>query len=196
MWFQFHKDKQAGWQKAEEKIRSREFFDYRMSSRKLEKKIPIYNNVVSFGSCSTPVWAWRCFVSTSTLNFIWTMELKHLFESSIVCAAFILRRHISLYLFLCKLKRWSEISEEYSGDPWTLQVFVCSPHKSSGPSDALMLLFFSFLHFFLQARELQTLHNLRRLFVQDLATRVKKVKGKYLYATIMSVITMLWWGFM
>lgn len=29
---------------------------------------------------------------------------------------------------------------------------------------------------FTQARELQTLHNLRRLFVQDLATRIKKVK--------------------
>ena len=28
----------------------------------------------------------------------------------------------------------------------------------------------------LQAKELQTLHNLRKLFVQDLATRVKKVK--------------------
>lgn len=27
-----------------------------------------------------------------------------------------------------------------------------------------------------QAKELQTLHNLRKLFVQDLATRVKKVK--------------------
>lgn len=26
-----------------------------------------------------------------------------------------------------------------------------------------------------QAKELQTLHNLRKLFVQDLATRVKKV---------------------
>lgn len=28
----------------------------------------------------------------------------------------------------------------------------------------------------LKAKELQTLHNLRKLFVQDLATRVKKVK--------------------
>lgn len=27
-----------------------------------------------------------------------------------------------------------------------------------------------------QAKELQTLHNLRKLFVQDLATRVKKVQ--------------------
>lgn len=37
----------------------------------------------------------------------------------------------------------------------------------------------SFLHltrlFPLKAKELQTLHNLRKLFVQDLATRVKKV---------------------
>lgn len=31
-------------------------------------------------------------------------------------------------------------------------------------------------HHSLQAKELQTLHNLRKLFVQDLATRVKKVK--------------------
>lgn len=33
-------------------------------------------------------------------------------------------------------------------------------------------------HFFLfsQAKELQTLHNLRKLFVQDLTTRVKKVQ--------------------
>lgn len=29
---------------------------------------------------------------------------------------------------------------------------------------------------FTQGRELQTLHNLRRLFVQDLATQIKKVK--------------------
>ena len=29
----------------------------------------------------------------------------------------------------------------------------------------------------LQARELQTLHNLRKLFVQDLTSRVKKVSG-------------------
>ena len=29
----------------------------------------------------------------------------------------------------------------------------------------------------LQAKELQTLHNLRKLFVQDLATRVKKVRA-------------------
>lgn len=28
----------------------------------------------------------------------------------------------------------------------------------------------------LKAKELQTLHNLRKLFVQDLATRVKKVR--------------------
>lgn len=33
------------------------------------------------------------------------------------------------------------------------------------------MLFFSFV----KAKELQTLHNLRKLFVQDLATRVKKV---------------------
>lgn len=33
-----------------------------------------------------------------------------------------------------------------------------------------------FWFFLLQARELQTLHNLRKLFVQDLTTRVKKVK--------------------
>lgn len=39
---------------------------------------------------------------------------------------------------------------------------VCSPH------------FIFFLTF--KAKELQTLHNLRKLFVQDLATRVKKVK--------------------
>lgn len=32
------------------------------------------------------------------------------------------------------------------------------------------------MFFLLQARELQTLHNLRKLFVQDLTTRVKKVK--------------------
>lgn len=31
---------------------------------------------------------------------------------------------------------------------------------------------------FTQGRELQTLHNLRRLFVQDLATQIKKVKKK------------------
>lgn len=30
-----------------------------------------------------------------------------------------------------------------------------------------------------QAKELQTLHNLRKLFVQDLATRVKKVNYYY-----------------
>lgn len=39
---------------------------------------------------------------------------------------------------------------------------VCSPR------------FIFFLTF--KAKELQTLHNLRKLFVQDLATRVKKVK--------------------
>lgn len=33
-----------------------------------------------------------------------------------------------------------------------------------------------FLSLFFKAKELQTLHNLRKLFVQDLATRVKKVK--------------------
>lgn len=36
-------------------------------------------------------------------------------------------------------------------------------------------LFIFFLSF--KAKELQTLHNLRKLFVQDLATRVKKVKS-------------------
>lgn len=35
-----------------------------------------------------------------------------------------------------------------------------------------------FLLFVLQARELQTLHNLRKLFVQDLTSRVKKVSSK------------------
>lgn len=33
------------------------------------------------------------------------------------------------------------------------------------------------LHYSLQARELQTLHNLRKLFVQDVTTRVKKVSA-------------------
>lgn len=37
---------------------------------------------------------------------------------------------------------------------------------------------FFFLSF--KAKELQTLHNLRKLFVQDLATRVKKVKSTLL----------------
>lgn len=37
-----------------------------------------------------------------------------------------------------------------------------------------MSLEYTFLFLF-QAKELQTLHNLRKLFVQDLATRVKKV---------------------
>lgn len=32
------------------------------------------------------------------------------------------------------------------------------------------------LFLFPQAKELQTLHNLRKLFVQDLTTRVKKVR--------------------
>lgn len=38
-----------------------------------------------------------------------------------------------------------------------------------------------FFHYSLQAKELQTLHNLRKLFVQDLATRVKKVKTELLF---------------
>lgn len=40
---------------------------------------------------------------------------------------------------------------------------------------SLLYLIIVFLSLF-KAKELQTLHNLRKLFVQDLATRVKKVK--------------------
>lgn len=40
---------------------------------------------------------------------------------------------------------------------------------------------FRILFFLLQAKELQTLHNLRKLFVQDLATRVKKVNHVLTY---------------
>ncbi len=48
----------------------------------------------------------------------------------------------------------------------TLVLSVCSSHFSQ----ILISLLFPF-----KAKELQTLHNLRKLFVQDLATRVKKV---------------------
>lgn len=42
------------------------------------------------------------------------------------------------------------------------------------PSSFLLILLLTF-----QAKELQTLHNLRKLFVQDLATRVKKVNAHH-----------------
>ena len=35
-----------------------------------------------------------------------------------------------------------------------------------------------YINIFLQAKELQTLHNLRKLFVQDLQSRVKKSQNK------------------
>lgn len=54
----------------------------------------------------------------------------------------------------------------------------------------------------MQAKELQTLHNLRKLFVQDLATRVKKVTerscgvGRHSLLCVTHVITVIFTSFL
>lgn len=53
-------------------------------------------------------------------------------------------------------------------------IHLCRKHTVFVSLFLQMSLEYTFLFLF-QAKELQTLHNLRKLFVQDLATRVKKV---------------------
>lgn len=59
--------------------------------------------------------------------------------------------------------------------------FICSFTANSAPLRLLVTRrfcrpFIFYIFFTFKAKELQTLHNLRKLFVQDLATRVKKVR--------------------